>query len=225
MDSSISALMMLVFILGIKHGFEPDHLAVIDGMTRSISPQNRAKYSGCFFSLGHGFIVIVLATLIGLAQKTQSVPVFFQATGIWISIIFLIGFGIYNTYLALTPSDQVQLAGPKSMLFNYLVQSNKQLSFMMPFLIGMLFSLSFDTLSMTTAFAISGFTLGGPWLPTILAIIFMVGMVIIDGLNGFIVANIITYFNRRSQWVSRMINFVIGGFSLMIGIYYLLAYL
>ena len=49
----------LVFVLGLKHGFDPDHLVAIDGMTRT----TKSRWCGLFFSLGHGVVV----TLVGVA--------------------------------------------------------------------------------------------------------------------------------------------------------------
>lgn len=36
------ALVMLVFVLGLKHGFDADHLATIDGLTRYNARQRPA---------------------------------------------------------------------------------------------------------------------------------------------------------------------------------------
>src|SRR3989442_14691420 len=55
----ILGLAALVFVLGLKHGLDPDHLIAIDGFTRS----SRSRWCGLFFSLGHGVVV----TLIGVA--------------------------------------------------------------------------------------------------------------------------------------------------------------
>ena len=50
-----SALCALVFLLGMRHGFDADHLATINGLTR-LGSQSRspfARYGGVLFSLGH----------------------------------------------------------------------------------------------------------------------------------------------------------------------------
>ena len=61
------ALLALVFVLGLKHGLDADHLVAIDGLTR-YNAQMRplmARWCGFFFSLGHGAIVIVVAFTVG----------------------------------------------------------------------------------------------------------------------------------------------------------------
>ena len=57
------ALAALVFVLGMKHGFDADHLATIDGLTRYNARHNPklARLCGALFSLGHGTIVVLIA--------------------------------------------------------------------------------------------------------------------------------------------------------------------
>jgi len=50
----MTGLIGLVFALGLRHGFDPDHLVAIDGLTRSsarVRP-GMSRWSGLFFSLG-----------------------------------------------------------------------------------------------------------------------------------------------------------------------------
>jgi nickel/cobalt transporter (NiCoT) family protein len=44
----MSGLAALVFALGLRHGFDPDHLVAIDGLTRT----SKSRWCGLFFSLG-----------------------------------------------------------------------------------------------------------------------------------------------------------------------------
>ena len=59
-------LLGLTFMLGLRHGMDPDHLAEVDNITRfnaSHCPE-RARWCGLFFSLGHGAMVTLVATLL-----------------------------------------------------------------------------------------------------------------------------------------------------------------
>ena len=49
------SLLILTFVLGMKHGFDADHLATIDGLTRYNARHQPgvARYCGTLFSLGH----------------------------------------------------------------------------------------------------------------------------------------------------------------------------
>ena len=65
------ALLAVVYALGLKHGMDPDHLATIDGITRSNAARNPrlARWSGLLFSAGHGAIVILVAIGVGLLAR------------------------------------------------------------------------------------------------------------------------------------------------------------
>ena len=54
---------LLVLLLGIRHGFDADHLAAIDGMTyhnARLRP-GLARVCGALFSIGHGGVVVAVA--------------------------------------------------------------------------------------------------------------------------------------------------------------------
>jgi high-affinity nickel-transport protein len=56
-----SALLTLAVALGLRHGIDPDHLAVIDGLSR-LRP---SRWNGVLFAIGHGLLVTLLAVGVG----------------------------------------------------------------------------------------------------------------------------------------------------------------
>src|SRR5438445_12735093 len=78
----ILGLAALVFVLGLKHGLDPDHLVAIDGFTRS----SRSRWCGLFFSLGHGIVVTLVALAVALVATEWQAPRWLAPTGQWISI-------------------------------------------------------------------------------------------------------------------------------------------
>ena len=70
------SLMILTFVLGMKHGFDADHLATIDGLTRFNARQNPAlaRYCGVLFSLGHGAVVLAIALVVSTVAQGWEVP-------------------------------------------------------------------------------------------------------------------------------------------------------
>ena len=60
------ALVGVVFMLGLKHGVDPDHLAAIDGLTRFNAGRRPllSRWSGLLFSAGHGVVVTAVAIFV-----------------------------------------------------------------------------------------------------------------------------------------------------------------
>src|SRR3989442_14047007 len=78
----ILGLAALVFVLGLKHGLDPDHLVAIDGFTRS----SRSRWCGLFFSLGHGVVVTLVGVAVALIATEWQGPQWLEHTRAWISI-------------------------------------------------------------------------------------------------------------------------------------------
>jgi high-affinity nickel-transport protein len=92
------ALVLLVFVLGVKHGFDADHLATIDGLTRynARARPRMARFCGSLFSLGHGAVVVAIALAVSLLSGGWSAPEWLEFSGAWISIAFLVLLGVLN---------------------------------------------------------------------------------------------------------------------------------
>ena len=72
----ILGLAALVFVLGLKHGLDPDHLAAIDGLTR-FNAQRRprlSRWSGLLFSAGHGVVVTLVAVVVATVATQWHAP-------------------------------------------------------------------------------------------------------------------------------------------------------
>ena len=89
------SLLMLTFVLGMKHGFDADHLATIDGLTRynARARPRLARYCGTLFSLGHGAVVMGIALGVTALAGHWDVPEWFGTLGALISIAFLAALG------------------------------------------------------------------------------------------------------------------------------------
>ena len=71
-----STLCVLVFLLGMRHGFDADHLAAIDGLTRLNQRPGLAlaRYCGALFSAGHGLVVLVIAVVVSPRPTMRTRP-------------------------------------------------------------------------------------------------------------------------------------------------------
>ena len=214
------ALLAAVYALGLKHGMDPDHLATVDGITRSNAKHHPrlARWSGLLFSAGHGAIVILVAIGVGIAAREWQTPQWLDAFGAWVSIAFLYALGLMNLYGAIaTPAGQpVALAGLKSRLFTRVAQVSH------PVLIaavGALFALSFDTVSQVALFSLTARGISGLGFSVLLGATFTLGMMITDGVNGVWVARLVARADRRALVASRVMGLAIGGLALLIGSY------
>src|SRR5512138_1957933 len=88
----------LVFALGVKHGFDPDHLVAIDGFVRS-SAHTRprlARWAGLYFSLGHGVVVTLIGLAVALYARDWDAPAWLEPLGAAVSIGVLTLLGAAN---------------------------------------------------------------------------------------------------------------------------------
>lgn len=217
MPSDWTALLVLVFVLGIKHGFDADHLATIDGLTRFNSRANPplARRCGMLFSLGHGTVVVAIALMASTLVRQWQVPAWLEATGAWISIGFLTLLGLANLRaLSMTKPDQVvALVGIKGRWLGRLARSSKPGWIM---LVGALFALSFDTLSQAALFALTASQFGGWQHALALGLMFTLGMLVTDGINGLWIARLIARADQMALLASRLLSLVISSLSLLI---------
>ncbi len=117
--------------------------------------------NGIFFAVGHGFVVTLLAAGIGHVIAGR-----FAFIGPWTLILI----GAANLWRLLrNPQQPVAVRRP------IVVQ---------PFLLGMLLAAGFETASQLSALILAGQT--NPWL---LGAFFSCGMLLVDGLDGFLAAS------------------------------------
>jgi len=211
------ALMFLVFTLGVKHGLDADHLATIDGLTRFNTYRNPrlARWCGFLFSLGHGVVVMAVALAVGALTSRWAVPAWMEDLGAWVSITFLALLGSLNLVAVLSaqPDQVVHPVGLKGRFLGRLQRTGNPLLIAA---VGALFALSFDTMSQAALFALTGTQFGGVSHALTLGLIFMLGMMLMDGLNGLWIAHLIRRADRLACIASRIMGLAVGGLSLLV---------
>jgi len=181
------ALAALVFALGLRHGLDPDHLVAIDGLTRS----SRSRWTGFFFSLGHGIVVTLVGVALALAASDWQPPAWVEEFGALVSIGVLVALGAGNLAMTLrtargAPVPTIALRG------HWLVERLGGASHpVVVAAIGAAFAVSFDTLSHALLFSASGATAAGWAVAGALGLVFTAGMVLVDTLNGWWVGRLL----------------------------------
>ncbi|MGH9640335.1 MAG: HoxN/HupN/NixA family nickel/cobalt transporter, partial [Bryobacteraceae bacterium] len=62
----------IAYFLGVRHGFDADHIAAIDNVTRKLRQDRKpSSSSGFFFALGHSTIVILITLMVVLTVSSH----------------------------------------------------------------------------------------------------------------------------------------------------------
>jgi high-affinity nickel-transport protein len=208
----------LAYLLGVRHGFDADHVAAIDNTTRQLRHRGtRSVGVGFFFALGHS--TVVLALVVVAAAVTHAVPDVGGSTGFvgaGVSGAFLWTVGILNLgVLAQTArlawrvragdGDERQLeemATPSGILMRLglgrvlrRVSRSRHM-----FLVGLLFGLGFETATEVALVALgAGTAAAGLPLAAVLAlpVLFAAGMTLVDTLDGIVMLHAYDWALRR----------------------------
>jgi nickel/cobalt transporter (NiCoT) family protein len=131
-----AALVTVVAALGMRHGVDPDHLSIIDGLSRF----HPSRWNGVFFALGHGIIVTVLA--VGFGKWLAG---YVEPYTAW--ILMLLGFA--NLWRLWKPKHHNHPKPPR------IFQAS-------PLVLGVLFGMGFETASQLSAILLAGQL--NPWI-------------------------------------------------------------
>lgn len=220
MPDSLLASLAMAFALGLRHGFDPDHLATIDALTRW-NQANRpaiARWCGSLFSLGHGSVVGGAGVAIAVGAQATVLPGWIETAGAAASIAILVLLAMLNLASVLrTPADRpVVPAGLRGRLLGRVARRSHPASIV---LIGALFAVSFDTASQATLFAAYALPRDpdAAWLVAgWLGAAFTAGMLVTDGVNGWWMARLIGRSDRRALLASRIMGLAVAAMALAI---------
>jgi len=210
------SLVALVFVLGLKHGLDPDHLVAIDGFTRT----TRSRWCGLFFSLGHGLVVTLTAVSVALIAAAWQAPACLEHTGACISVAVLVTLGAANIAMALrTPRGRaVALVGVRSRFLPARLAEASHPALIAA--VGAAFAISFDTISNALVFSVAS----GWAFAALLGLVFTVGMVLTDALNGLWIARLVQRADARAAAASRYMSIAVGVLCFAIALYALAQY-
>lgn len=215
----MSELSLITLLLGMRHGLDWDHLAIIDSMTRRLPSENKwSHFVGFLFSLGHGMVVILFCILINLFFKNFALSDWLNTLMLILSIICLISFGSINIYSLLKSNKDSKKQVLYTRLFFHRVKFLNLTNPIIIVLVGGIFAVSFDTISQVALFSLNTTNLFGVLFSCFLGFMFMVGMMLTDGINGYLISFLIRKTSRFSFVLSRVLTIAIGLFSTTIGL-------
>jgi high-affinity nickel-transport protein len=204
------------YLLGVRHAFDADHIAVIDNTTRKlVGERTRSLSAGFWFSLGHSSVVFGLAFLLAIGVRAVVGPVqdegspMLQTLGLVGSLVagtFLILIGLSNLFAAVGIAKvfrrmrsgdfdeaelerQLENRGFLARLFSRVMRRVSKPWHLYP--VGLLMGLGFDTATqvalLVLAAGTAAFTL--PWYAIlVLPVLFAAGMSLFDALDGILMS-------------------------------------
>lgn len=226
-DGSVTwfTLCALAFVLGARHGFDADHLATIDGLTRRNARSHPllARSAGLLFSLGHGSVVVAVALVVATLARSWQPPAWLETSGVLISVVFLFWLAYANVSAVLrsNPQDVVAMAGLRSKWIARFFAARSPLAIAA---VGALFALSFDTISQATLFAVASTRFGGVAEVVAVASMFVVGMLCVDGVNGMWISHLIRRADRKAVIASRVLALSVAAISALVGAFALVRF-
>lgn len=215
----------LVFALGVKHGFDPDHLVAIDGFARAAARRATrsapgavqvARWAGLYFSLGHGIVVTLIGLAVAVYARGWNAPAWLEPLGSAISIGVLAVLGVANLLMIWRTSPDARVA-PIALRGRWVSDRVSQTTHPVTIAaVGAAFALSFDTVSHALVFSLSGATAAGWVFALALGVVFTLGMVLTDALNGWWVARMVVRADRKAAAASRGMSAAVGALCLAI---------
>ncbi len=206
----LAGLGLVAYVLGLRHGFDADHIAAIDNTTRKLVYDGKPPLTvGTWFSLGHSTVVCgLIVLLVFLTDLVRRAIPTLQSTGAVVGTLVsgavLLTLGVINLVIvaevyrtfrraragAFDESEYERELGRRGLLyrsFRRLFAGVREPWQIYP--IGLLFGLGFDTATEVTLIALSvgvGVT-GTVPIATVLLLplLFTCGMVLSDSADGF----------------------------------------
>ena len=206
-------------LLGMRHGLDPDHIAIIN--TTNFNNHTKGKsnsWGGFFFSLGHGVTVTLVGILIiVLSESLKPFTLLLQLTE-WIPIVLLLFTGVYGLNNLLKKKKEHNHKHLSKFLSNSKYPSLKL------FLTGLVFALIFDTSTQVAAWGLAGQNslTYNPYVVTILiGLFFTTGMIITDTFSGIVFYKLLNS-NETKFNLKTLLSLLVIFTSLTLGIIQLL---
>lgn len=193
---------LLAYVFGLRHAFDPDHIAAIDNVVRKLMQDRKpATLTGFYFALGHSSIVMLAS--IAVSGTALSVPIDalgdFSLIRTSVSAFFLFAIGLANYFILrsiwaafsgvnrgdrLTDEHLESLLstqGPLNRVFRPLFRLVTRSWHMFP--VGFIFGLGFDTATEIGLFGISATEAAQGtsfWMILLFPLLFAAGMTLMD---------------------------------------------
>ncbi|MDQ2819725.1 MAG: nickel permease [Pseudomonadota bacterium] len=217
----------LMLLLGLRHGFDPDHIAIIDSMAYRVASERPAlaAWTGTLFALGHGLAVTAIA--VGLAQWVGDVamPHGVHLVLDWLPTLLLLMVGTLNLRSLLGTAQFRPIGWKSRFLPRRLHDSSHPLAIT---LVGVLFALVFDTATQAAAWGYAATSSSGTLAALFAGLAFTVGMMITDTVDGHLVVRLMRHtasrgnvalYRRTIGWLVVFMSYGIAAYEIVLHVH------
>jgi len=182
----------LVFLLGLRHGLDPDHIAVIDNLTMQAIDErpDTARWTGTFFAIGHSVSVALVALGVAWLSGRVGWPSWIGIAVDLMVISLLFAVGILNLRALFRPGTYVPAGWRQRMVPARLRATSHPLAVVA---VGIIFGLVFDTATQAAGWGTVAASGGGAASALIVAGAFAAGMILVDTADSHVVARLLQH--------------------------------
>ncbi|MCP3392365.1 HoxN/HupN/NixA family nickel/cobalt transporter [Bradyrhizobium sp. CCGB12] len=233
---------LLAYVFGLRHAFDPDHIAAIDNVVRKLMQEQKpSSLVGFYFALGHSSIVMLASIAISGTALSIDISAFgdFNLIRTLVSAFFLLAIGLANYFILKSvwaaflrvyrgetvTSEQLDpllsTQGPLSRLFRPLFNIVTRSWHMFP--VGFMFGLGFDTATEIGLFGISATQAAqgtSLWMILLFPLLFAAGMTLMDTADSMLMTGAYGWaFVKpiRKLWYNLTLTFVSVIIAIFIG--------
>lgn len=219
----LSAILLMV-MLGLRHGFDPDHIAIIDGVSvrYATTKPSLAKWTGTLFAMGHGMVITLVAIMISRVSHAWHFPEYIADLLEWMPGLLLIVVGFMN----LRQLNKQTHYHPRGWKMFFIPPKLKNSSHPLAIvLIGILFAMVFDTTTQAAAWAYTATTQLSTQNALLLGGSFSIGMITTDTLDSRILYMLMMRSSENSSamnyrktlgWIIVYLSFLVGGYKILV---------
>jgi high-affinity nickel-transport protein len=214
---------LLMFLLGLQHGFDPDHIAIIDGISVRLSNSHPkvARWTGTLFAIGHGSVVTSIAVMISCFSHAWNFSSDLWSILDWVPGLVLILVGLMNLRMLLKGSEYK----PQGLKIMFIPKGLRNSS--SPFAIvltGVLFAMVFDTNTQAAAWVYTSSGQLSVLSALVLGLSFSSGMILTDTMDSRIMyllmnrsANRSVALNYRKKlgWLIVVLSLAVGSYKII----------
>jgi len=211
----------LMFILGLRHGFDPDHIAMIDNMAYRVPSRHSrlAPWVGTLFALGHGLAVTAIAVVLHTCTSGIELPLLVRGVLAWLPLALLVVVGTLNLR-ALYAAGAYRPHGWKTRFLPARLRASVHP--LAPVVIGVLFALVFDTATQAAAWSYAATARGGAELALLAGLTFTAGMVVTDTIDSQLMVRLLRstagqadalLYRRWVGWTVVLMSFGMAGYG------------